>query len=103
MTSPPETQSSRLYFDDLQVGQRFTSPASYTIDAEQIRAFAAQFDPNGSLRQLIIPKLNCPKAEAVLGGALKEMIEGGDYRPTGQSPGGWYRGEFSFDIDEASH
>ncbi|HXS28238.1 MAG TPA: MaoC family dehydratase [Steroidobacteraceae bacterium] len=45
MTSPPENQSSRLYFDDLKVGQRFTSPASYTIDAEQIRAFAAQFDP----------------------------------------------------------
>ena len=34
----------RLYLDDLQVGQRFTS-ATYAIDVAQIKAFAAQFDP----------------------------------------------------------
>ena len=34
----------RLYLDDLYVGQRFTS-ASHAIDAAQIKAFAAQFDP----------------------------------------------------------
>ena len=33
-----------LYFDDLHVGQRFTS-ASHLIDAEQIQAIARQFDP----------------------------------------------------------
>jgi acyl dehydratase len=33
-----------LYLDDLQVGQRFRS-ASYSVDAEQIQAFARQFDP----------------------------------------------------------
>jgi hypothetical protein len=64
--------------------------------------FAAQFNADGTLNQLVVPKLDCPKAEAALGGALKEMIEGGDYRPTGQSPQGWYKGQFSFDIDEAS-
>lgn len=36
--------SSRLFFDDLQVGQRFAS-GSYTLDADQIIAFAAAFDP----------------------------------------------------------
>jgi acyl dehydratase len=34
----------RLYLDDLHVGQRFTS-AAHTIDETQIKAFAAQFDP----------------------------------------------------------
>ncbi len=34
----------RLYLDDLRVGQRFTS-ASHAVDEDQIRAFAAQFDP----------------------------------------------------------
>jgi acyl dehydratase len=38
--SPPD----RLYLDDLHVGQRFTS-ATHTIDEAQIKAFAAQFDP----------------------------------------------------------
>ena len=34
----------RLYFDDLQVGQRFVS-GSHELDAVQIKAFARQFDP----------------------------------------------------------
>lgn len=66
-------------------------------------SFAAQFDADGTPRQIIIPKINCPKAEAMIGGALKEMIEAGDYKPTGFSPGGWYRGDLSFFIDNASH
>jgi acyl dehydratase len=33
-----------LFLDDLHVGQRFTS-GSHLIDAEQIKAFAMQFDP----------------------------------------------------------
>lgn len=66
-------------------------------------SFAAQFNPDGSLHQIVIPKLNCPKAEAVIGGTLQEMILGGDYKPTGESPGGWYRGDLSFNFDESSH
>jgi len=59
-------------------------------------SFAAQFNPDGSLHQIVIPKLNCPEAEGVVGGALLEMINGGDYRPTGKNPDGWYRGDFTF-------
>ena len=33
-----------LYFDDLRVGQRFTS-GTHSLDEGQIRAFAGQFDP----------------------------------------------------------
>jgi len=33
-----------LYFEDLHVGQRFVS-GTHLIDAEQIQAFAKQFDP----------------------------------------------------------
>lgn len=36
--------TARFYLDDLRVGQRFVS-GTYRIDAEQIRAFAEQFDP----------------------------------------------------------
>ncbi len=34
----------RLYFDDLSVGQRFTS-ATLTVTEAEIKAFAAEFDP----------------------------------------------------------
>lgn len=42
--SPSLDQIQRLYLDDLQVGQRFTS-GTHTIDEAQIKAFARQFDP----------------------------------------------------------
>jgi len=36
--------SIALYLDDLHVGQRFTS-ATHAIDADEIKAFAREFDP----------------------------------------------------------
>lgn len=43
MPNPGESDA-RLYLDDLRVGQRFTS-GTHAIDTAQIKAFAAQFDP----------------------------------------------------------
>ena len=62
-------------------------------------SFAAQFDPDGTLRRILIPKLDCPEAEGVLGGALLEMMEGGDYRPTGKNADGWYQGKLTFGFE----
>jgi hypothetical protein len=64
-------------------------------------SFAALYDADGNLRQIVIPKLNCPAAEAIIGGTLKEALQGGDYRPTEKTTA-WYQGLISFDIDEAS-
>ncbi len=44
MNSNPEGKPEKLYLEDLHVGQRFTS-GTHLIDAEQIKAFARQFDP----------------------------------------------------------
>ena len=44
MTDPRRAPAEPLCLDDLAVGQRFSS-ASHTIDDAQIKAFAAQFDP----------------------------------------------------------
>ena len=59
-------------------------------------SFAAHFAPDGSLDRLVMTRLNCPEVEGLVGGALLEMIKGGDYRPNGSNPDGWYRGELSF-------
>jgi hypothetical protein len=59
-------------------------------------SFAAHFEPNGTLTRIILPKLNCPEAEGVIGGALLEMVKAGDYKPTGKNLEGWYRGQFGF-------
>jgi acyl dehydratase len=48
LTSRPSYEEfrddDRLYLDDLQIGQRFTS-GTHVVDEEQIKAFARQFDP----------------------------------------------------------
>lgn len=62
-------------------------------------SFAAQFDSDGKVLRILIPKLNCPEAEGIVGGALLEMTRHGDYRPTGKNPDGWYRGRFTFGFE----
>lgn len=39
-----DTTANPMHFDDFQVGQRFTS-ATHVLDADQIKTFARQFDP----------------------------------------------------------
>ena len=58
--------------------------------------FAVQYASDGSLSRLVIPKLNCPEAESIAGGAVLEMIQAGDYVPTGKSGNGWYQGTLGF-------
>jgi len=42
--SNERNRDDRLYLEDLKVGQRFSS-RSHALDEEQIKTFAAQFDP----------------------------------------------------------
>jgi len=62
-------------------------------------SFAAQYNPDGSVARVIVPKLDCPEAEGILAGAVVEMIQGGDYRPTGRSEKGWYKGSLTFGFE----
>jgi hypothetical protein len=59
-------------------------------------AFATQYAPDGSLARVVLPKLDCAEAESVVGGTLLEMLQAGDYAPTGKSPAGWYQGTLGF-------
>lgn len=58
--------------------------------------FATQYAPDGTLQRIVLPKLDCAEAESVVGGTLLEMMQAGDYAPTGKSPAGWYRGGLAF-------
>ncbi len=62
-------------------------------------SFAAQYNPDGSIARVVVPQLNCPEAEGIIAGALLEMMQGGDYRPTGNSPEGWYQGSLTFGFE----
>mgnify|MGYP003579400078 CR=1 FL=1 len=58
--------------------------------------FAAQFAPNGTLNRVILPNMQCQRIEAIMGRVLLDLIESGEYQPTGENPEGWYRSEISF-------
>lgn len=58
--------------------------------------FATQYAADGELTRVILPKLNCAEAESVAGGAVLEMLQSGDYLPTGKSRNGWYQGTLGF-------
>ena len=58
--------------------------------------FATQYDAAGNLTRIVIPKLACAEAEGVAGGAVLEMIQAGDYAPSGKSRNGWYQGTLGF-------
>jgi hypothetical protein len=63
-------------------------------------SFMAHFTPGGQITRLVLPKLDCPEAEGILGGAVLEMVAAGDYRPTGRNLEGWYRGSLGFSFEE---
>jgi acyl dehydratase len=44
MVDPRRSPAAALFLEDIAVGQRFSS-GSHTVDEAQIKAFAAQFDP----------------------------------------------------------
>ena len=44
MSAPMPSHPAPLYLEDLAIGQRFTSRA-FPLDAEQIKSFARDFDP----------------------------------------------------------
>ncbi|MEO8547078.1 MAG: hypothetical protein ABI422_01795 [Sphingomicrobium sp.] len=58
--------------------------------------FAVQYEATGTLARLLLPKLDCAEAESVTGGVLLEMLNSGDYSPTGKSSTGWYQGTLGF-------
>jgi hypothetical protein len=58
--------------------------------------FATRYDTDGKLARVILPKLDCSEAESVAGGAVLEMLQSGDYSPTGKSRNGWYQGTLGF-------
>jgi acyl dehydratase len=62
MSAPRRSPADARFLEDLAVGQRFSS-ASHTIDEAQIKAFAAQFDPQAF-------HLDPEAAKATLFGAL---------------------------------
>lgn len=58
--------------------------------------FAVQYAADRTLSRIVFPKLDCAQAESVIGGALLEMLQAGDYAPTAKSSAGWYKGGLGF-------
>jgi hypothetical protein len=58
--------------------------------------FAVQFQPNGTIGRIVIPRMNCAPVESIMGRVLLDLVGSGEYRATGENPEGWYKSEISF-------
>ena len=74
-------------------------PGQFGSHIDMSISFAAQFEPDGRLARLLVPALNCPEAEAWIGGTLLKSLQGGDFRRPVNNPEGWYRGDLSFSYE----
>ena len=88
---------TKLY--EIRRQKRCQLPGLSSTQIELSVSFAAQFSPDGQLKRLLLPQLDCPEAEAWIGGTLVKSLQHGDFRPTGRNPEGWYRGDLSFSYE----
>ena len=89
-----EKMQAKLY----EIAESKACPA-FGLDQGRLNfrmGFATQYGADGTLSRLIMPSLGCPEAQSVAGGAILEMIQAGDYAPSGQSRNGWYQGTLGF-------
>jgi hypothetical protein len=76
--------------------RKCTFPGQFGVNYDVTVSFAAHFAADGSVDRLVMNRLNCAEVESLIGGVLLEMINGGDYKMTGENADRWYRGELSF-------
>jgi hypothetical protein len=59
--------------------------------------FLVRFSAANTVEQVVVRKLGCAKAEAILGAAIVKLAKAGTLKPTGENNTGWYRSELSFE------
>jgi hypothetical protein len=93
-----EHLSEKMQAKLFEIAEAKSCPA-FALDQGRLNfriGFATQYAADGTLSRLILPKLGCAEAEGVAGGAVMEMIQAGDYAPSGKSQNGWYQGTLGF-------
>ena len=103
---PPLEQRSSLYLDAGAISRIHEIASDGKCGALVVRrgvlqfetSFAVQFTPDGEASRIVMPRLNCPEVEGILGGILLRMVENGDYQATGANQDNWYRGTLGFTV-----
>jgi hypothetical protein len=60
--------------------------------------FVVEFNPKGEVQTVVVRKLGCERLESIMGGAILQLAQAGEYRSTGQNQAGWYQSELSFTL-----
>jgi hypothetical protein len=59
--------------------------------------FLVRFSPTNEVQEVVVRKLGCAKAEAILGVTIVRLAKAGTLKPTGENSAGWYRSELTFE------
>jgi hypothetical protein len=60
--------------------------------------FLVRFSSSNEVADVVVRKLGCAKAEAILGATIVRLAKAGTLKPTGENSTGWYRSELSFEF-----
>lgn len=71
-------------------------PGLYPRKIDLTVPFMLNFGKDGTIQRVVVRKLGCEKLETLVGGAILQLAQAGEYRPSGANAGGWYRSEYSF-------
>ncbi|HEY0086905.1 MAG TPA: hypothetical protein VGB65_13495, partial [Allosphingosinicella sp.] len=58
--------------------------------------FLVRFSSAKTVEEVVVRKLGCERAEAILGAAIIRLAKAGALKPTGENVTGWYRSRLSF-------
>lgn len=58
--------------------------------------FLVRFSTSGQVEEVVVRKLGCTRAEAILGASIIKLAQAGTLKPTGKNSAGWYRSELNF-------
>jgi hypothetical protein len=59
--------------------------------------FLVRFSAANDVQDVVVRKLGCAKAEAILGATIVRLVKAGSLKPTGENSTGWYRSELTFE------
>jgi hypothetical protein len=61
--------------------------------------YLVRFSADGSIQEVVLKKLGCPKAEGILARVVLKWAQNGTIGSTGVNTEGWYRSEINFSSD----
>jgi hypothetical protein len=97
-------RSQSISMEALEAIQRLVQKGECTVPGVTKRRvamdvpFLVRFSGTNAVQEVVVRKLGCERAEAILASAIMQLAKAGALKPTGENRTGWYRSRLSFEM-----